>query len=697
MSDQKYDFIIVGSGAGGGPLAANLARRGYKVLLMEAGEDRGENATYQVPGFHGLATEDPSMAWNYFVKHYTDEARGKLDSKYNDREKGIWYPRAGTLGGCTAHNALITVYPHNNDWDRIAADNNDESWKAEKMREYFKHLERCEYVSASAANPTAHGFYGWLTTSTADPKLALNDPQLLKIVATAALEALLHHVADPKVLAARIHAKAELFGGAASDLLNLLGQQPFDPGAVARALASQSLDLVGRLLDPNDWDFVKNSVEGLCVVPLTVDAGLRDPSRKGRRNGPRDYLVATMKALPDKLEVKCGVLVTRVLFKDVEAGKPVGEDNTAVGVAYYEGKHIYEADPNAAKRTPLQEHKVFAEREVILCAGAFNTPQLLMLSGIGPKQEIERFKNQDGTPTIPCRVDLPGVGKNLQDRYEVGVISYLALDFNLLGGASFKAPQPGVDDPAYTQWEKYGTGVYATNGAVLGIIMRSKPDRPDPDLFIFGIPGYFKGYFQTYSSLFEEQRNRFTWAILKAHTANRAGSVTLNSTDPRDRPDVNFRYFGDGDDTDPAAAEDLDCLVRAVEFVRGMVGLDRFITAKATLPGEQEIVLNGALDADMIKQFVQKEAWGHHACGTCPIGPQVPAQPHGAQGVLSSDFRVHGTQGLRVVDASVFPQIPGFFIVVPIYMISEKASDVIHDAARAADAARAPVAAGGGG
>jgi choline dehydrogenase len=92
---------------------------------------------------------------------------------------------------------------------------------------------------------------------------------------------------------------------------------------------------------------------------------------------------------------------------------------------------------------------------------------------------------------------------------------------------------------------------------------------------------------------------------------------------------------------------------------------------------------------------------GHHACGACPIGPQVPANPDGVRGVLCSDFRVHGTQGLRVVDASVFPHIPGFFIVAPIYMISENAGDVIHEAARAADAVKAagpvPVGAADGG
>ena len=79
---------------------------------------------------------------------------------------------------------------------------------------------------------------------------------------------------------------------------------------------------------------------------------------------------------------------------------------------------------------------------------------------------------------------------------------------------------------------------------------------------------------------------------------------------------------------------------------------------------------------DQLKDFAREHAWGHHASCTCPIGPRENG------GVLTSDFRVHGTTGLRVVDASVFPRIPGFFIVSSIYMVAEKAADVIEAAAR---------------
>jgi choline dehydrogenase-like flavoprotein len=211
--------------------------------------------------------------------------------------------------------------------------------------------------------------------------------------------------------------------------------------------------------------------------------------------------------------------------------------------------------------------------------------------------------------------------------------------------------------------------VYITNGAVLAVIKRSVPDRPLPDLFCFALLGLFTGYYPQFSAVFPQHLNYLTWCILKAHTNNRAGEVTLRSADPLDTPLINFHYFKEGSDT---SGEDLDSVVEGVKFVRTMTAelKKQKLIAAEELPGEEV-----QSDAE-IRQFVQDNAWGHHASCTCPIGARESG------GVLASNFRVHGTEGLRVADASVFPRIPGFFIVSAIYMIGEKAADAILADAR---------------
>ena len=209
-----------------------------------------------------------------------------------------------------------------------------------------------------------------------------------------------------------------------------------------------------------------------------------------------------------------------------------------------------------------------------------------------------------------------------------------------------------------------GKGVYASNGALIGILKRSRPDLPEPDLFIFGLPGYFKGYEPGYSAKFERQRNRFTWAVLKAYTENTAGRVTLRSKNPRAWPLIEFRYFAEGNDQKQA---DLDAVVDGVDFARKMN--DKLSGGS----GQSELVPGPGYESPAkLREFIANEAWGHHASCTNRMGPDGDPMA-----VLDSRFQVRGVKGLRVVDASVFPRIPGYFIVTPVYMISEKAFDVI--------------------
>lgn len=630
-----YDYIVIGSGAGGGPLAANLAKAGFQVLLLEAGGDAACGSElgrlmYEVPIFHGLSTEFPECQWDYFVEHYSDPDRQKLDSKIVTADpanpgksvNGVWYPRAGTLGGCTAHNAMITATPQNVDWDSIATLTGDATWRSERMNEYFARLENCTYrpkpgsLKYNALGVIwslwaglrlrsdwrdwahGHGFSGWLTTSESDPRQLLRDKSLLKQVFNAV--------------------KISIESGLGNPLLSIFTK-----------------------LDPNDSRNAIDMKEGLALTPMAV--------AKGKRNGPRDFLLRTQSET-NKLNIQLHSLATRILF----------EGRRAVGVEFVQGSHLYEADPASrrpnAPKPELKKQQVLARREVILCAGAFNSPQLLKLSGIGPAEELKRF----GIEPI---LDSPGVGENLQDRYEVGVIASFDQPFALLGGASFGPPIEGEEEEkAFIEW-KQGKGLYAGNGVLIGLMKRSDPRRPEPDLYIFGLPGYFKGYSPGYSKLFERDKNKFTWAILKAYTRNSAGRVSLQSNDPTKWPRIEFRYFTEGNDT---MGEDLNAMVEGVQFVRRM---------NKRLGAHDEECPGPAYTSDeQLREFIKNEAWGHHASCTNRIGADGDDMA-----VLDSRFRVRGVERLRVVDASIFPKIPGYFIVTAIYMASEKASDVIRE------------------
>ena len=159
-----------------------------------------------------------------------------------------------------------------------------------------------------------------------------------------------------------------------------------------------------------------------------------------------------------------------------------------------------------------------------------------------------------------------------------------------------------------------------------------------------------------------------TWAILKGHTENQAGYVRLRSTDPLDTPEINFRYFHEG--TPEAADLDLDAVVEGVKIAR-RVG--RKIDQVLFFSSYEEVWPGAQVETDEeLRTWVRDEAWGHHASCTCKIGADDDPMA-----VLDAQFRVRGAAGLRVVDASCFPKIPGFFIVVPVYMLAEKATDDI--------------------
>jgi choline dehydrogenase len=591
---DHFDVIVVGSGAGGGPLAARLALQGKKVLLLEAGQDVGATLSYEVPARHALSTEEPDRAWSFFVQHHRDAAKDAQDSKYVAQENGILYPRGSALGGSTAVNAMVTVLAPPSDWNRLAALTGDASFRAANMQAHLDAVRE------------------WLPTELAEPSVAAGD----------------------QIVSGFLFAGARVTAGMTGDT-----------SVTSKAIA------LSQLFGPElNETLATGEATGFFRVPYATS--------KGQRRGSRERILDTA-SHGAPLTVRTGAFVTRVLF-DTSVSPP-----RATGVTYANGNGLYAASgagtsnsgagaaKGGAKTTAsLPAQETVTASEIVLSAGSFNTPQLLMLSGVGDPAVLSGL----GIETVVSR---PGVGKNMQDRYEAGVVVEMDRPISILQSCKL-----GEDaDPCLTDW-RAGRGVYATPGFLATALVRSREDLPQADLQIFAVPADARGYYPGYSKFSAQQKSRFSWLVLKAHTKNNAGFVVPKSKDPFARPHVQLNQF---DSNKGLSDPDMAAMVTGVRTVRKIhdelrkQSPDLHFTEIWPGPGVQT-------DED-IAAFVGKETWGHHVCCTDRMGtPDDPAA------VVDSHFRVIGAAGLRVVDASVFPEIPGTFIALPTFMMSEKAA-----------------------
>jgi choline dehydrogenase len=598
---DEFEFIVIGTGAGGGPVAANLAKAGRKVLVLEAGGDAKNPSSqfrYEVPGSNPRS--DYELGWAYWVNSRAKQKDREKQNFYVPG-KGLYYPRGTSIGGSTNVNAMIALSPDNSDWDNIAKLTGDSSWNSTDMRQYYQRLERADYVDPAKRKRERRGADGWLSLESVGVQSNLGkDPWLANYIAT---------------------------------------RVQHEEGGQAFLSAVRTGGEFRR--DPNDWSFVKKRGTGLADPPRAAE--------HGARRGTRELLLNTAAQLPERLTIRTDCLVTRLIFDDVH-------HNRVIGVEYLEGAHLYGASLLAEQFSSRigTKRQVFATREVILAAGAFNSPQVLMLSGIGPKAELRKHG-------IKVRVDLPGVGRNLQDRLETGIVCRLPFEPDIYKGCTWGAP----GDPCLAEFYKNPIGgAYRTRlSRQMYMIKRSHPNRAIPNLVIFGFTGTFRGYYHPSMSV-PTDKNTFTWFTLSGHTQNTGGMVTLKSADPRATPEINFNNFEDGTDT---AGEDLEALLQGVKMARKMAA------SGADGPAEGEISPGQAcMTDDDVKRFIRNETWGHHASCSNKMGAA-----NDPMAVVNSRFQVHKVERLRIVDASVFPRIPGLFIVVPIYMIAEKASDLI--------------------
>lgn len=493
---------------------------------------------------------------------------------------------------------------------------------AELMREYFEKIEHNNYLKPGTPG---HGFTGWLQTNIADRATQVGASLRLSIFQAA---------------------------------LKLLGK---DPEKVLDYLMS----------DPNYLDPNRDRTESLWSLPFHVISNWK-------RFSPRDYILQTRNETNANgtpkypLHLQLESLVTKVLF-DTCSGKTTKP--RAVGVEYLEGKSVYKADPRLNGTTKTGTKKMaFALKEVIVAGGTFNSPQILQLSGIGPKALLEKYD-------IPVVADLPGVGRNLQDNYEIPMYGNAKVNFTTpvdpnAPVCTFGAP----GDPCIDLWHK-GEGPYARGVSNSNSLLLKTPHAVDDerDMFLFANTG---GAFNGFAPATSQNRTRlpastFSWSTVKIHPQNTAGYIQIQSADPRDVPDVNFNHFVTGKDTDMGA------ILAALAFVRKTFNSTEGPTDPVTpvsppCPPSDILDTGYCRDMDIDRNWIEDQAFGHHPTSTNKVGPD--ADP---MAVLDSRLRVRGVQGLRVVDASAFPRCPGAFPSVSTFLLSARASDlVLEDAGK---------------
>ncbi len=350
--------------------------------------------------------------------------------------------------------------------------------------------------------------------------------------------------------------------------------------------------------------------EGLSRMEATIRHGRRDSAARGYLRERRANLTIVTQAQ-----------TRRVL---IEHGRAVGVE------ALHEGK--------------LRQWR--AEREVVLSAGSFNTPQILMLSGIGPAEHLREM----GVETVH---DLPAVGENLSEhpnfiltfaaRRPVGLTRHLRYDRAAVGGA---------------KWLLSRRGVFASNGGAANVFMRTEPgaDRPDVGLICMPLKNDADLWFP---GLTAPPLHGFAVRIGALHPQAR-GSVRLRSGDFRDAPRIRFNLLTE--------TRDVQTMLRGVALARELYasGPMAELVAGEVFPGA-----SGRDEAGLIRQLRATGSHRAHPVGTCRMGAD-------AQSVVDAQLRVRGIAGLRVADASVLPEVPSGNTNIPSIMIGEKAADLIR-------------------
>lgn len=359
---------------------------------------------------------------------------------------------------------------------------------------------------------------------------------------------------------------------------------PISPAVVSQRFVDACMEL-GHNYNP-DFNGARQSGTGL--YQLTV--------KDGKRHSTAAAFILPIRQRPN-LTIRTGALVTRLLF----------EKTRVIGVEYLREGML---------------HQVRVNSEVILSAGAYDSPKLLLLSGIGNAEHLQAMG-------IPVVVNLPGVGQNLQDHLLIQIARQTTQEVN----------------PAIT-----------SNLSEAGLFFNSEDNQaavPDGQFFfgpdIYVPPGYPTPEWE------------FTGVVSFNYFQN-IGSVSLRSSDPIDTPVIRMNYL--------ESETDVRRLVAGTKLMRQIFQSSAFDEFDS-----EEIAPGAGIESDAeLEAYIRGNcSTGHHASGTCKMGTDPMA-------VVDPELRVHGVKGLRVADASIMPTLVGGNTNAPVIMIGEKAADFIKAA-----------------